>query len=136
MLVWSAQEDTLSDSVLGLQVQQQEQDTWQAFCAASVRVVPSEAATAAIAGMQEGLQGNQELYQHRLPQLADRMRRLLSEAGLTIHHAQGVASYNKAWQLFASSSCCCNTCPDPMTAAVAHDPQCSSAAWWHCQLWV
>ena len=70
-----------------VQVQQQEHDAWQGFCAASVRVVPSEAATAATAPMQEA---QPELYQHRLPQLADRMQRLLSEAGLTSQHAQGV----------------------------------------------
>lgn len=76
---------------LGVQVQQQEHDAWQTFCAVSVRVVPSEAAAAAAsAPMQEGVQGGQELYQHRLPQLADRMQRLLSEAPLMSQPAQGV----------------------------------------------
>ena len=78
-----------------MQVQQQEHDAWQAFCAVSVRVVMSEATTAATAPMQEGLQDKPELYQHRLPQLADRMQRLLSEAGLTSQHAQGVLTTAK-----------------------------------------
>ena len=78
-----------------VQVQQREHDAWQAFCAASVRVVPSEAATVPTAPMQEELQGEQELYQHRLPQLADRMQRLLSEAGLTSQHAQGILPMTK-----------------------------------------
>ena len=75
-----------------VQVQQHEHHAWQAFCAASVRVVQSEAATAP---MQEGRQGEQELYQHRLPQLAERMQRLLSEAGLTSQHAQSMLPMTK-----------------------------------------
>lgn len=67
-----------------MQVQQQERQAWQAFCAASVRVVPSEAAKGE--GMQEGQGG---LYQQRLPHLASRMQGLLSEAGLAGQSAQG-----------------------------------------------
>lgn len=67
-----------------MQVQQQERQAWQAFCAASVRVVPSEAAR--VEGMQDGQGG---LYQQRLPQLADKMQGLLSEAGLAGPSAQG-----------------------------------------------
>ena len=73
------------------QVQKEDHAAWQAFCAASVRVVPTEArAGAALAPNQEEEQGH-VLYQHRLPQLGDRMQRLLSETGETWqHHSHGM----------------------------------------------
>lgn len=70
-----------------MQVQQQERQAWQAFCMASVRVVPSEAAAPAMGGGKQEGQGG--LYQQRLPQLATTMQRLLSEAGLAGLHAPG-----------------------------------------------
>lgn len=104
--------------MLGVQVQQQEQYAWQTFCAASVRVVPSEgAAAAAVAAlMQGGLQGGQELYQHRLPQLADRMQHLLSEAPLVSLPAQGMFSAPQQPQFR-----CYSLCFVPLTPAAARN---------------
>ena len=69
-------------------MQQEEHETWQAFCAATVHVMPSEAAPA---GAQEAVaEGEQQLYQHRLPQLGDRLQRLLAGSGIAWQqHAQG-----------------------------------------------
>ena len=72
-------------------MQEEDYAAWQAFCEASVRVLPTKASTVAVAvPVLEDVQGH-VLYQHRLPQLADRMQHLLSETGKAWqHHVPGM----------------------------------------------